>query len=237
MFQALYRSASALDALNKQHELIASNLAHLGTPGYRRKIFTTAELTQPNGIQTESKSGRVVNSETTDFAPAGVVATGKELDIALNGDGFFSFQGPDGELLSRNGVLMRRADGTLVNLDNMPILTDQGPITVDPQVAMADVHIGADGTVTVQSSVVGKIKMTSFEKNSTLQSKGQVYFEAGIDSQPKPSSATVLQGYRENSNAHPVTELIGLIMGSRHFEAAQRTIQAISETMKDNLRD
>ncbi len=240
MFDALYSGASTLDVLAQQQDMIASNLAHLNTPGHRRTLASFAERMKEasGGAATDAsrRPGTKLDTKTFDFTAGRLESTGRKLDLSIKGDGFFAFQGPDGEVYSRDGVVFRTPDGQLVNRAGFPLLGDGGPINVSPAAPMNDIVIGSDGTVSVGSQTSGKIKVVSFENPSLLTSDSGIMFQQGGATIKNDAQYTIHQGTRELSNAHPVTELVSLIVGSRHYESAQRAIRAISDVLQENMQ-
>ena len=235
MLNGLYSSATSLDVLSRKQEATASNLAHLNTPGHRRMIFSTVERTEA-GEGSNALPGTSIGKQAADFSEGRREPTGRKLDLALKGDGFFVYQGKEGNLYSRNGVLYVNPDtNELVNSDGLPILGEGGPITV--QGFESDFVFGADGTLTINGDSVGKLSVVQFEDNRLLESENQTYFRAGT-AQPTATADdfSVIQGTRELSNGSPVNEMISLIIGSRQFEAAQRAIRTISDAIQENVR-
>jgi flagellar basal body rod protein FlgG len=237
MINGLYSGATALDVFSRQQELISSNLAHLNTPGHRRVLFSFEEKNVTPDQEMQSAPGMKVNETGIDFSQGRLESTGRPLDVSIQGDGFFEYQG-EGEqkFYSRSGVLFRGNDGQLVNAEGMPILSGGSPVVIPPEVPDRDLMIDADGNVFAGQNEIGKLTLTQFDDNRLLESDSTTYFQIG-QATPEPGEpAMIVQGMRELSNAHPVTELISLIIGSRHFEAAQRAMRTISDTIQENVR-
>ena len=237
MLNGLYSSATALDVLSQQQEAIASNLAHLNTPGHRRMVFSLVEQTAA-GDPNEAVPGVKIQKQSADFTPGRMEPTGRQLDLALNGDGFFVYQGAEGPMYSRSGVVFRDAESNeLRNSNGFPLVGDGGtPVTYDG--AISDLVIGSDGTISQagQNQSLGKISIVSFDDNQLLESESQTYFRAGQATIGPAENVSVLQGSRELSNASSMNELISLIVGSRQFEASQRAIRMISDAMQESIR-
>ncbi len=236
MLRGLYSGATALDALSLQQEAIASNLAHLNTPGHKRMILSFAETMQGSNAENPESS-----RQHADFSPGRMQSTGRNLDLAISaksdnsGNAFFSYQGSDGEIYSQNGVLFLNPEtNQLVNGDGLAVLGENGPIEVNGNAG--DIAVAQDGTLSIDSNPIGKLKIVQFDDLRKLQSESQTYFRAGDANATPAEQAVVQQGVRELSNASPVTEMIALIVGSRQFEAAQRTIRMMSDTMQENTR-
>ncbi len=236
MIRGLYSGASALDIFSKQQELIASNLAHLNTPGHRRAVFSFKQQSDATGNQPGARPGAAIDRTSKDFTPGRHENTERPLDVAISGDGFFVFQGEQGLVYSRSGVLFRDPQDQLVNGDGLPILSDGSPVTIPRGVSERQIVIDASGNISAGENSLGKLSVVKFDDNQKLLSETGTYFQAGDAISSPAEDVTIMQGARELSNASPVSELISLIVGSRHFEAAQRAMRTMSETMQESLR-
>jgi flagellar basal body rod protein FlgG len=236
MINGLYSGASALDIFSRQQELIASNLANLNTPGHKRQLFSIQEQSVDPGNRQAARPGASVSQFATDFSQGRHEPTGRALDIAIKGDGFFVYQGQTEQLYSRNGVLFRDEQGQLVNGDGLTIVGDGGPIQIPQDVSDHDLMIDPSGSISANGAEFGKLSVVTFNNNQLLKSDSQTYFRAGTAIATPSQDVTIAQGTRELSNAHPVTELVSMIIGSRHFESAQRAIRTISETLQQAAR-
>ncbi len=224
-----------MDALTQQHELIASNLANINSNGFRRAVLAFEERNNPDNAQLV---GTRVAAKGIDFSEGPKQRTGRTLDVALAGDGFFSVQTPEGIRYTRAGSFHRDANsGQLVNGDGFPVLGEGGPLTIDAQFSDCELTIDPSGTISARGQVLGSLDVTAFTDNQQLTPLGQVYFEAPENLEQAPPNVQVMQGHLEMSNGQPVTELISLIMTSRMFEAAERTIRSIAETTQQNYRN
>ena len=234
MMRGLYAGATAMDALTQQHEMIASNLANINSNGFRRAVLAMEERNSPDNAQLV---GTKVTGKAIDFSEGPKQRTGRPLDVALAGDGFFSVQTPDGIRYTRAGSFHRDpTGGALVNGDGYPVVGAGGPLTIDAQFSDSELTIDPSGAVSARGQVLGSIAVTTFADNKQLQPQGQVYFAAPDNLAQLPPTAQVMQGHLEMSNGQPVSELIALIMTSRLFEAAERSIRTISETTQQNYR-
>ncbi len=223
-----------MDALSRHQELIASNLANLQSTGFRRSVLSFSERLDSDKAPL---LGTRVESESLDFSQGFLQQTGRKLDVAISGDGFFALGGEDGTVYSRAGVFFRQPNGALVNGDNMPVLDDAGaPINIDPLIPESSLHIDSEGFITAGQQTVAQLGIVGFANNKELIPKGQVYFMAPDGVASGPPTGRVMQGERELSNSSPVTELINLIVTNRMFEAAQRSVRTIAESVQQHYR-
>lgn len=233
MFEAIYSSGTALYGLQQQHEIIAENLAHTNSVGFRRNISTFEHFVQdPDRLQ-DLKYGHGVELTQSefDFTQGQMNRTGRPLDVALNGDGFLVLEGPNGNVVTRNGVLFRSPEGNLINTEGFPVLGQDGPINIPQNITEGQILIGETGEVYANGNSVGSLLIQDIPDKSKMTRAGEFSFEYG-DQEPVAGTARVIQFSRESANTSAVTELVSLISASRHYEAASRSIQTISEALR-----
>ena len=170
----------------------------------------------------------------TDYTEGSLDSTGRDLDIAIQGDGFFAVETPNGEAYTRNGALTVSPQGVLVNADNYPILTDSGPLTVTGQ----SVSIGAGGQVSVDGQNVGTLRVVDFEKPYDLRKVNGTLYIAPKGITPNPATnVAVRQGYLEKSNVDVLREMVDMIDSYRAFEMGQKMIQIQDESLGKAVND
>jgi flagellar basal-body rod protein FlgG len=236
-------------------DTIANNIANVNTSGFKRNrvsfrsllyatmrepgASTTATQRNPTGLQVGS--GTEVSSSVKLHMQGDLELTGNELDLGLQGDGFFRINMGNGEFrYTRDGSFRKDADGSLVTVDGFEL---EPAITI-PQDALAIV-VGADGTVQVRVAGsetlqnVGQILVTRFPNPAGLRAEGQNFFSVtdssgtGVDQPPgQQGAAFIRQGFLERSNVAVVEELISLIEAQRNYEVNSRTIQVADEMMQ-----
>jgi flagellar basal body rod protein FlgG len=239
MLPGLYSAASALTAAEQNHEAIARNLAHANVSGYRRQIvaFEPFAPTDETGESESAAAGGVgttVNGVLTDFTQGAVRSTGRRLDMALSGDGFFVVEGPNGPLYTRNGGFHLSAEGQLVTADGRTVLGGSGALTFPVDVSPSQITVGPDGTIRANGAEVGALQLASFADNQQLIQVGTTFFQAPDGVVGDQAAATVQQGARELSNVSAVDELVRMIVGMRHYEAAQKSLKALAEAVEQS---
>ena len=168
MISGLYSAAGGMQATAQQQDVIAQNLTHANKPGYRREVLRF-ETSGPRGdIQGP------VTSLHTDFTPGHAEYTGNKLDVALNGPGFFTVQGPNGPLYTRNGVFQVHGQGKLVTTEGLAVLGTAGPIAIPPGAANFDIR--EDGAVIADGLEVDQLQIAGFPDLTALQRVGTTYF-------------------------------------------------------------
>ena len=240
MIRGVYSLASAMDTAAINHEVVANNLAHVNTPGYRRQglqveSFNPRQLTPSADAQPTSRVAAVrPGGAFTTFDSGPVQQTGNPFDLALNGDGFFVLDGPSGPLYSRNGTFTLGSDGQLQTQSGLRVRGNGGPIAIPP--GASSVQIGQDGTISADGLEVGKLDIASFDRPELLRRAGDTTFEGPAPQTPPPGAVRVEQGYREGSNVNPVHEMVSMMLGYRHYEAAEKTLRAISDALGQQTR-
>jgi len=239
MIPGLYSAATAMDASNRRQEVVSENLANLQIPGYRRRVMGQSSfdtVLQPmQNSYTSSLLGTTPEKVTYDFTQGHIDETKLKLDVALNGEGFFTVQGPGGPLYTRSGAFHLDTQGTLVNVDGMPVQGTSGPIQIAGDSSTSQIEIAKDGSVYSGDQRIGQLAIVQFADNSVLSSAGASLFSASPDAVITGSSAEVLQGRLELSNTSSVTELINLIAVSRQRDAAQKALMTLSESIQKRI--
>lgn len=236
MINGIYSSATALNNYSRQQEIISSNLANINTPGFRRGVMAFREFSEQPSLNRQPRGGTEISDVAIDFSTGGRQSTERQLDLSISGDGFFVFQGQDGELYSRNGVLFRAPDGTLINQDGMPILGAGETVKIPNNVSDREIAVSDNGTIYASGREVGTISVVKFDDPQLLEPNGQVYFRTGTAVKEDAPDSQILQGTREMANTQAVTELISMIVGSRNFESAQRAMRTIFESLEQSVR-
>jgi flagellar basal body rod protein FlgG len=240
MLRGIYNVASAMEMSARNHEIVSENIVHAATPGYRRQglLYDATAATAAQQAENTTASARQTarNARTFQyFEPGPLQETKNPLDVAVTGNGFFGVNGPNGPLYTRNGGFEMGAGGQLVTRGGgYPVRGTNGPINFPP--GTRSITISRDGTVSANGTAIGKLELTTFEKPDTLRRVGTTLFEGDSPQTPPPGTVRVEQGYREGSNVQPVQEMVSLVMGMRHYEAAAKALQAMSDAVAQNTR-
>ena len=226
MDRMIYLSMSGAKATMQRQDTLANNVANVSTPGFRAELQAFRAVP----VQGSGASTRVYALETTtgyDSSAGPVTATGRNLDVAVKGNGWLTVQALDGtEAYTRGGSLEVSNDGTLTTRSGLPVLGDGGPLQVPPNTA---VSIGADGTVSAKSSngkssAVGKLKLVTPE--APLKRGEDGLFRAADGSNlSADDTARVQDGALEGSNVSAVESMVAMISAARQFEAQMKMIQ------------
>jgi len=234
-------------------DVISNNLANVNTTGFKRSKAEFQELlyqttrapgadqgsgnTLPTGIQIGQGSKAVATSRV--FTNGDLTQTGEQLDVAVQGDGFFEVQMADGTLAyTRDGGFKTSSDGRIVTSDGLPLQAGFQPVPS----GTTNITIGSGGNVTY-SGTSGKttfqVQLVRFSNPAGLESMGgNLYRETSASGTPQlgtPGSGgfgTLNQGYLELSNVKVVEEMVNLIMAQRAYEVNSKAVQASDEMMQ-----
>jgi flagellar basal-body rod protein FlgF len=239
----IYQSASSLSALEKWQDAVAQNITSGQVTGYRKRTveFSTESAgqwnTDPSGKSGEGVPAMFPKAKNgISFASGETNPTGRDMDVAIQGEGFFEVQQPDGShAFTRSGEFTTRADHTLVNTANAVVMSDSGsPIMI--QGDAGNVKINADGTVVQGTAQVGRIAVEKFADNSVLNPIAGGLFMAPPNVSPTTvAKPQLLQGYLEASNVAPMREMVNMVLISRAYDANQRVITNSDEQMQKTL--
>lgn len=236
MVRGMYAAATAMDVAMQNHEILAQNLAHSSTPGYKNRGLTQ-ETFDRTLDRVSSPTGDIVGAKITgqfvDFKTGPIQATNVPTDLAIETDGFFQLATPQGTVYTRNGAFRLTNDGQLVSQSGYPVQGTQGPVIIPPGSAMI---VAPDGTVSADNIAVNRIQMVRFTNPAALQIAGDTMFRAPQEAGAQNLERGIVQGHRELSNVSPAEAMVGMIAGTRYYEATQRVLRAISDALQLNTR-
>ncbi len=242
----LYQSASSLAALERWQDAVTQNITSSQVAGYKKRtvdfsVVAAGELqTDPRQkigrgqgeIAYFPKASYGINFQIGENEP-----TRRELDVALQSDGFFEVQMEDGRTgYTRGGELRIRADRTLVTPQNQPILSENGsPFQLLP--GGGKLVINSDGTVMQGAARLGRLSVVDFaDKRQLMPVSAGMFLPLPGTPDPEPvEKPEVLQGFIEASNVSPLREMVDLVNIARAYEANQKLIQSHDNTMQKTL--
>ncbi len=257
--QSLYNAATGMAAMQTKLDVIANNLANLQTTAFYGDRVNFEDLMYryeklpgqqdsggqrtPEGI--EVGTGVRVQSTETNTTQGALQTTGNQLDVAIQGNGYFRVADPSGNMLyTRAGNFSKNSNGQIV-LSSANVGRILQPAMTIPQEATA-VAIGADGTVSVQMpnqqdlQPIGKIELSTFINPQGLLKVGENLYQetdassTAQNSQPNQNGiGSLVQGSLEMSNVQPVQQLIDLITTQRGFEMNSQVIQSCDQMMEN----
>lgn len=225
-YVALTRQAG----LAKELQSVANNIANLSTTGYRREGVVFAEMVEALPVEGNSVAMTAARGRYFDELQGSLDETGGTLDLAIEGEGYFTVATPAGERLTRAGAFTRDADGRVVNMDGHPLLDEGGGEIVIPFEAK-HVNVSADGTVSADGEPVARVGLVTVEDQTKLFREAGVLFRA--DTAPTPvEDGRVLQGFLEQSNVNPVAELARMVEVQRAYEYGQKLLDGEDDRIR-----
>lgn len=230
MDNAGYATLTRQSGLMREMQAVAHNIANLSTTGYRREGLVFTEFVRALEDGEPSLSMAAANARHTSPLPGAVTATGGPLDLAIEGEGFFQLEGPDGLRLTRAGAFLTNDASELVNADGLRVLDAGGaPIFVPPDAR--SLAIGSDGTLSADDLPVAQIGLVRPVDPLSLSRAAGVMFT--VDGEVEPVEAPmILQGNLEGSNVEPVAEIARMIEVQRTYELGQAFLDREDERIR-----
>lgn len=232
MIKGIYISASGMIPRIKKQELTANNIANASTAGFKKDMLFTRELSKAEKKLHPQRSDwqrLMVDEIHTNFAPGVFDRTGNPLDLAIDGDGFFTLELSDGTLaLTRAGAFTVNSEGFLTFPGGALLLGEGGPI----EVGSGKVVVGNSGIVEVNGANVGRIVPVTVADIEQLDKIGSALFLVPDNVELRPvQKSTIQQGFLETSNVDIVREMIEMIISFRNYEADARAVQIQDESL------
>lgn len=240
----IYKSASALVALDRWQETISQNIASASVPGFRKTQpafeCRAADLERFGADARSVREARGVMPapiSQISLQPGEIRATGNETDFAIQGRGFFGVQIDHGLTgYTRNGEFHVNSERVLVNKQGLPVLGDGGPITLRPEGGR--ISIASDGTLVQGDTAIGKLPLYDFQDAAKLRRIGDGLLgleDANVRPQvvDKPE---IVGGVLETSNVQPLQEMVNMITVARAYEANQRVVMGHNELLEKAIQ-
>ncbi|MGF7184802.1 flagellar basal-body rod protein FlgG [Desulfitispora alkaliphila] len=257
MIRGLYTSGHGMKVQGKMHDINANNLANADTDGFRKDIGIKQSFPEvllyrmedagdkrnnpsmlPPRVGTISTGVLLEEVVTTHNTPGVLKETGRRLDAALTGPGYFTVNvdpelAIEGERYTRQGRFQVDGEGRLVNGQGHPVIGENGEIFVDG----ADVTIGGAGEVAVDGVVVDRLRIVNFNPDDVEKAGNTHFLHQNPEQVELVDEPSVKWGFLEGSNVDPVSEMVNMIKGIRNYEANQKAVQAHDETLDKAVND
>lgn len=224
-----YVALSRQMTLERQMAVVAGNIANMNTHGYKTEHMLFAAALERAG-----QPGRVAFVQDVglvrDPAPGALETTGNPLDLAINGDGYFTVETTAGPRYTRGGHFTVDAAGALVTSSGAALLDAGGaPVQLPPEAGA--VSIAKDGTISSDEGIVGRIGLVHFADETALRREGDGRF--ATDQAPEPvARPEILQGRLERSNVQPVLEMTRMMETVRAFQNTQSLLETHHEMVR-----
>lgn len=236
MDNAVYTTLNRQSGLMAEMRAVANNIANLSTTGFRKEGVIFAEHVADLGQEEPSLSMASAEGRLVNLAQGALVQTGGTFDLAIEGDGFFQIDTPAGQRLTRAGAFTVSPEGELVTAEGDRVL-DLGGAPVFVPTDAGTVAVARDGTVSAGGNPVAQIGLFLPADPTGLRHDGGTRFEANGGIEPL-DGGVIFQGFLENSNVNPVTEIARMIEVQRAYEMGQgfldnedQRIRAVIQTL------
>lgn len=236
MDSAGYTSLTRQSGLLREMETVANNIANISTSGFRREGLIFSEFVVALEPGEPSLSMASANARHTDDKQGPLTQTGGTYDFAIEGPGYFLVETPQGQELTRAGSFTPSAEGELVTPDGARLLDNGGaPIFVPPDAR--SISVASDGTLSADGRPLTQVGLYLPDNPNDLSRRQGVRFAVEGDVVPV-EDAVILQGFVENSNVDPVSEIARMIqvqhayqMGQQFLEKEDERIRAVLQTL------
>lgn len=241
MHYGLYVSAAGALANLYRQDVAANNLANANTVSFKRDLALlrgrptqaqqTGQRRYTDSLLEGVGGGCSALPTATDFTPAAIEVTGRTLDVALDGAGFFQVEGPGGQLCyTRDGRFELDENHHLVTgAGRRPVLDAKGKqITLNPD---EDCVIAETGAIEQGGRQVARLAVVDFDDRRVLHKTGDNFYVAGGSERPQTVSVPVKQQALENSGVNPINELTGMIRTQRLFDMNMSMLKIQDQTL------
>ncbi|MEO0498090.1 MAG: flagellar basal-body rod protein FlgF [Pseudomonadota bacterium] len=241
MDTTLYVALSHQTAMRRSLDLIANNIANMNTTAFRREqVMFQDYVVELDRLDTDDLKDVAFVQDygvARDFGQGKMEPTGNPLDLAIAGRAFFEVESPaDGAVnYTRNGSLKISDDGVLATNSGQIVRSVGGaPIEIAADTRIID--IAADGTVSTNNGVAGRIKLVNFENEQLLEKIGDTLF--ATDQPPiEPEEARIVSGMIEGSNVQPLVEMTNMMKVMRSYQSVQTMTEKYEEMRTNSMRN
>lgn len=233
MGSGYYAATTALVARTQALDAIANNLANVSTAGYRgertefRSVLADADGASGSPLEQAENSYGIMGDVALDLSQGNLQKTGNELDMAIQGSGYFVVQTAHGPMYTRNGSFQVSAKRELVTAAGDPIMGEGGPITLQ----QGAISVAPDGTISSNGAITGRLRIVEFPPSTKISSAGNNYYSAPANAAQDSTTSDVRQGYLESSNVNPILGMVELVSAQRDAEMMQRAMAMFNTEM------
>ncbi len=230
MDNASYTALTRQSGLLQEMRALANNIANSSTTGFRAEGVMFSEHIKALGPGADSLSMATAVVRDTVMIQGSLSQTGGTFDLAIEGDGFFLIETPNGQRLTRAGAFGPNENGDLVTPDGYQVLDAGGAPVFVPQ-GVGRIGISPDGTISAGGQPIGQIGLVIPTDPNQMFREGGVMFEARGGFEPAPDGR-MLQGFLEDSNVNPVLQVSRMIEVQRAYELGQNFLDKEDERIR-----
>jgi len=234
MDNAIYTNITRQSGLLREMQVVANNIANMATTGFRAEGVIFAEHVRALDGQADSLSMATASGRTISSRQGALDQTGSPFHIAIEGEGFFLVQTPQGEALTRAGNFLRAGAGELVTPDGHVLLDGGGaPVFVPPDAT--SVSLAQDGTLSADGQPLTQIGLWRPIDPTEMSRQSGTLFTVASGVEPS-EGAVLIQGAVEKSNVDPIAQIARMIEVQRAYELGQSFLDAEDQRVRDFLR-
>ena len=233
MNNPIYATLTRQSGLMKEMGVVANNIANMNTTGFRREGVIFAEHLSAIDRRGDTLSMAHARGRLTDLSQGVLIQTNGNFDLAIEGEGFFAVETPDGIRLTRAGAFMPSPEGELMTAQGYRLL-DEGlaPLLIPAEATSA--VVGPDGTLSANGIQLGRIGLFSAPPDVQLTHQGGTLFNLNADPEPL-EDARIRQGFLEESNVDPISEISRMIEVQRAYELGQSFLDREDERIRNAI--
>jgi flagellar basal-body rod protein FlgF len=229
---AAYIGLSRQMTLRRELDVVANNIANADTTGFKVEQLLVGEEIGARARNDNIRPGAsfvLDHGVGRDFGQGSLRQTSRPLDFGIEGEGaFFALKDGQGDAYTRDGAFTMDPEGKLVTEAGAAVQGDGGDIILDP--ALGEPSVGADGTITQNGQIMGRLTVVRFDTLAALSKGGDGLYRNSSNAQPlEATDARVRQGMLESSNVNPIVEITNLIEIQRAYESISRMIDNTNE--------
>lgn len=250
MVRGLYTAWTGLRNEEKRMDVVTNNMANADTTGFKKVEVTSQSFANHLAVKIEDDTiglnirqpiggttlGVKIGETYYDMSQGSFRETGDQYNMALSGKGFFTISmtdkaGVEHTRYTRDGDFTVTKDGFLVTKDGDYVLAEGGGRIQIPNASVVDISVNQLGEIYSGTNYVAKLQLVDFENYEGLSSYGENMYEAVGGAAMVEATATVEQGYLEQSNVNMVTEMVDMIAITRAYETNQKMVQTIDKAL------
>ncbi|GAA6208912.1 flagellar hook-basal body complex protein [Cognatishimia sp. WU-CL00825] len=228
-----YTTLTRQMGLFREMDVVANNIANAATTGFRQQglVFSEHVHRSAGGASVSMAHGNVA---LTSFAQGSLTQTGGRFDLAIEGDGFFMVETPDGARLTRAGAFTPNNAGDLVTAQGYPVLdVGEAPIFIPPDAT--SLQIAEDGSISADGRLIGQVGVFQPADKSELQRQDGVLMQVPSGAE-LALTTKIKQGFLEGSNVDAISQIARMIEVQRAYEMGQSFLDTENERVKAALQ-
>ncbi|WP_035053206.1 flagellar basal-body rod protein FlgF [Andreprevotia chitinilytica] len=229
MDRLIYTAMTGARHMMNKQATVAHNLANASTPGFRAELASFRAVPAFGGGTLPTRSFVVQQTTGADLSPGILQATGRDLDVAVNGDGWMTVQTPTGEAYTRNGSFEIDATGLLKTRNGETVMGENGPITIPEN---SKVIIAPDGTVSAtdlanptQTNQLGRLKLVNPAASELEKGSDGLFRQRNGDPAQPDATVKLAGGMLETSNVNSVDQLVDMVSSQRQYDMQIQMLQ------------